>query len=184
MRFFRQNLTVMLLLFVAVGCGVTEVVDVNKNGDPILIRSPQPDLDDLVTLHKRYKVRTVLNLRGQNVDESWYQQEKIGVKQIGARWVHLAVNSGRRPSSEIVHEFFRLIEEPGNWPILLHCQGGVHRTGFMTAIYRMQYQGWTAEAAIAEMDKNYFNWGTKDRSAVKDYLRQYKRKPGRSLKLK
>ncbi|MDF1661059.1 MAG: dual specificity protein phosphatase family protein [Planctomycetota bacterium] len=173
-----------LSLFLAAGCGVTEVVDREPNGDPIIIRSPQPNSDDLKTLHQRFGVRTVLNLRGQKPGRSWYEDEKDGVERIGAKWVHMAVDSARRPSSEMVREFFQLVEEPANWPILLHCQGGIHRSGLMTALYRMQYQGWTAEDAIAEMDDRYFEWGIRDRSALKEYLRQYKRDPNRALRPK
>lgn len=171
-------------LFLAAGCGVTEVVDRQENGDPIIIRSPQPDQDDLETLHQRFGVRTVLNLRGQKPGSWWYEDEREGVERIGAKWVHMAVDSARRPSSEMVKEFFELVEEPANWPILLHCQGGIHRSGLMTALYRMQYQGWSAEDAIAEMDDRYFEWGIRDRSALKVYLRQYKRDPKRSLRPK
>jgi protein tyrosine/serine phosphatase len=165
-------------------CGVTEVVDRQEDGDPILIRSPQPDSRDLKALHSRFGVRTVLNLRGKKPGDSWFENERDGVEEIGARWIHLAVSGVRKPSHEMVQEFFSLVEEPSNWPILLHCQGGIHRTGLMTALYRMQYQGWTAAAAIAEMDRNYFNWGTTDRSAVKTYLRRFRRDPRRSLKLR
>lgn len=179
-RRFRNHLLCLGFVLTA-GCGVTEVVDRQENGDPIIIRSPQPDKDDLETLHKRFGVRTVLNLRGQKPGKSWYEDERKGVERIGAKWVHLAVDSARRPSSEMVKEFFQLVEEPANWPILLHCQGGIHRSGLMTALYRMQYQGWSAEDAIAEMDDRYFEWGVRDRSALKEYLRQYKRDPNRKL---
>lgn len=177
----RALLLSLSLLTILAGCGVTEVVDRQPNGDPIIIRSPQPDEDDLESLHQRFGVKTVLNLRGEKPGDSWFEEERKGVDKIGAKWVHMAVNSAKRPSSEMVKDFFRLVEEPANWPILLHCQGGIHRSGLMTALYRMQYQGWSAEDAIAEMDEHYFEWGIKDRSAVKAYLRQYKRDPKRVL---
>jgi len=36
--------------------------------------------------------------------------------------------------------------------ILFHCSCGCHRTGRLAAYYRMKYQGWSAQAAIEEMN--------------------------------
>jgi len=38
----------------------------------------------------------------------------------------------------------------------VHCVGGRHRTGVMTAAYRMTHEGWTAEQAFAEMKQYRF----------------------------
>jgi protein tyrosine/serine phosphatase len=45
---------------------------------------------------------------------------------------------------------------PANAPVYVHCQGGRHRTGVMTAIYRMTDDGWTPERAFAEMKQYKF----------------------------
>lgn len=42
-----------------------------------------------------------------------------------------------------------LLERPELWPILLHCDGGRHRTGMVSAALRRE-QGWSLEAALAE----------------------------------
>ena len=36
-------------------------------------------------------------------------------------------------------------------PVLVHCLHGSDRTGTIVAMYRIVEQGWTREAAIAEM---------------------------------
>ena len=38
----------------------------------------------------------------------------------------------------------------------MHCVGGRHRTGVMTASYRMTNAGWTAEQAFNEMKQYKF----------------------------
>lgn len=48
--------------------------------------------------------------------------------------------------------FFNMIEYGrGKGGVYFHCLHGVDRTGFMAAAYRVLVQGWTKEAAIAEM---------------------------------
>jgi len=38
----------------------------------------------------------------------------------------------------------------------VHCVGGKHRTGVMTAAYRMTNDGWTSEQAFREMKQYKF----------------------------
>ena len=45
----------------------------------------------------------------------------------------------------------------------VHCAGGRHRTGAMTAVFRMDMQGWDADQAYGEMKDYdfYTRWGHK-----------------------
>lgn len=47
--------------------------------------------------------------------------------------------------------FFKLLDEPANHPVLLHCQGGRHRTGTLSAIYRLEYDRWPVDRVLKEM---------------------------------
>ena len=44
-----------------------------------------------------------------------------------------------------------IVNDPASGPVFVHCVGGRHRTGVMTASYRMTHEGWTAERAFSEM---------------------------------
>jgi tyrosine-protein phosphatase SIW14 len=59
-----------------------------------------------------------------------------------------------------------------NQPVFVHCAGGRHRTGAMTAVYRMTMQGWDIERAYSEMKDYdfYTRWGHK---AMKQYVFDY-----------
>ena len=46
-----------------------------------------------------------------------------------------------------------------NQPVYVHCKGGRHRTGGMTAIYRIAHDGWTADQAFKEMQEYDFDNG-------------------------
>jgi protein tyrosine/serine phosphatase len=41
----------------------------------------------------------------------------------------------------------------------VHCKGGRHRTGALTAIYRITHDGWTADQAYKEMKEYEFEHG-------------------------
>jgi protein tyrosine/serine phosphatase len=51
----------------------------------------------------------------------------------------------------------KLLENPDNCPVFVHCKLGSDRVGYMAAAYRMIVQGWTADDAIHEMFDFHFN---------------------------
>jgi len=64
--------------------------------------------------------------------------------------------------------FLRIKQAQG--PVLLHCQHGADRTGLITALYRIVYQGWSKSRALDEMLHGGFGyhaiWGN-----IPDYVR-------------
>ena len=51
------------------------------------------------------------------------------------------------------------LNDPNNWPVYVHCKGGRHRTGALTAVYRITHDNWTADKAWEEMKEFEFNHG-------------------------
>jgi protein tyrosine/serine phosphatase len=45
----------------------------------------------------------------------------------------------------------KLVGDPANYPIFVHCERGEDRTGLVIGLYRVLNQGWTPQAAWAEM---------------------------------
>ena len=158
-----------------------EVIARASDGRAILIRMPQPTPADLKRLHEEEAIKTVLNLRGDDSGREWFEEERAAVAAIDARWVHLRISGRKTPRPEDVEFLLDLMEDQSAWPIVAHCIGGVHRTGWTVALYRIQYQGWAPERAIAEMEEHWFDWTTSDRSAIKSFLRAYRPDPTRKL---
>ena len=52
----------------------------------------------------------------------------------------------------------RLLSDESQGPFLVHCQHGADRTGLVVAMYRIVFQGWTKEDAIAEMVDGGFGY--------------------------
>jgi protein tyrosine/serine phosphatase len=53
--------------------------------------------------------------------------------------------------AETVNKVLAVMLEPSNYPLMIHCNKGKHRTGCMTACFR-KVTGWTLEACIAEYE--------------------------------
>ncbi len=109
---------------------------------PTLYRGAQPTAEGMRAL-EAMGVKTVLSLRAFNDDESLLPQTKLAHPRIRFNTWH--------PEDEDVVRFLRIVTDPANAPVFVHCQHGSDRTGTMIAIYRVAVQGWDREEAIREM---------------------------------
>ena len=48
------------------------------------------------------------------------------------------------------------MNDPTQQPVYVHCAGGRHRTGVMTAVYRISHDGWTADEAFRGNEASKF----------------------------
>jgi protein tyrosine/serine phosphatase len=58
-----------------------------------------------------------------------------------------------------------------NYPVLIHCKAGLHRTGVLVALYRMEYDGWSAQRAMDELKECGF--GETKATRANEYIKQY-----------
>lgn len=163
---------IILLLLLTAGCGPTAIVDRMPNGNPILIRSPQPSANDIEELRHKYKLKTVVNLRGERL-EDWYLEESLACAENAITLINIRASGRHPPSDEEIQEFLQLVRDPSNYPILVHCQGGIHRTGAYIALYRLMIQKWEPQRVLQELEENYFDWTVEDREAIKDWIRNF-----------
>jgi len=115
-------------------------------------RGAQPEGQDYSDLAK-VGVKTVINLIGDHPDPG----EKNMVAKAGMKYFAIPMTTHESPTAEKLSEFLRIVNDSANQPVYVHCIGGKHRTGVMTAIYRMTHDQWTADQAFAEMKK--YNYG-------------------------
>lgn len=82
--------------------------------------------------------------------------EEANAKAAGINFVRIPMTTHEVPSPKVIAQFLQLVNDPANQPVYVHCIGGKHRTGVMTAIYRMTVDGWNAAKALAEMKQYKF----------------------------
>jgi protein tyrosine phosphatase (PTP) superfamily phosphohydrolase (DUF442 family) len=113
-------------------------------------RGSQPDAAQFRDL-KRLGVKTVIDLREDKLAEAsdW-------AKAAGLQYINIPLTTKRAATEDQSSYFLKLVNDPANWPIYVHCKGGRHRTGEMTALYRITRDGWTAVQAYEEMKQYDF----------------------------
>jgi len=92
----------------------------------------------------------VVNLRSLHSDRD--EIARAGLSPDAFWTVHIPMKAWHAEDEDIVR-FLRVVTDPANAPVFVHCQHGSDRTGVAVAAYRIVVQGWTKEEAIAEMTK-------------------------------
>ncbi len=127
----------------------------------ILYRSAQMPLSGLKQVIHDYGIRTVVTLRDShdpglmppdlNEEKYCIDQEINYLRLPPLGWEDPSNPRGPAPVEPNVRKFLRLMRDERNYPVLVHCFAGIHRTGAFTALYRMEFERWTHAEALAEM---------------------------------
>jgi tyrosine-protein phosphatase SIW14 len=116
-------------------------------------RGAQPEGRDYADL-AALGVKTVINLTSDDAEPN----EQSLTERAGMSYVQIPMTGHVPPTAAQLAEFFRIVDDPAKQPVYVHCVGGRHRTGVMTAVYRMTEQQWTADQAFKEMKRYKFGF--------------------------
>ncbi|MDY3553766.1 tyrosine-protein phosphatase [Gemmata sp. JC717] len=119
----------------------------------------------------RYGIKTVVNLQHEEPDpllpDHWLGKGQVRESelcaQLGVRY-RLLTPDILPPGNQLdweppaVKQWRDLLDDESNYPVLLHCKAGLHRTGRLTAIYRMEYRGWSPGEALRELRANGYGY--------------------------
>jgi uncharacterized protein (TIGR01244 family) len=114
-------------------------------------RGEQPEDGDYAALAE-LGIRTVIDLRADGGDN----HEAQLVEAAGMTFRQIPMATRLAPTLEQIAQFMTIVTNPAHQPVYVHCAGGKHRTGVMTAVYRMEHDGWTADQAYQEMKRYKF----------------------------
>jgi hypothetical protein len=133
---------------------------------------------------RRLNLRTIINLQDEypdpDVNRSFFDRDNVKEKalcgELGIQYIHIAPDllppgGAYPPRPRAIDQFLAVMDQPTTYPVLFHCRAGLHRTGVMTAIYRMEYQGWTTRDAFRELKFNGF--GESTCTSANEYVAQY-----------
>jgi tyrosine-protein phosphatase SIW14 len=113
-------------------------------------RGAQPQGNDYEDL-AAFGIRTIIDLT-----KDGDLAEASIVEDLGMKFYRIPMTTRQTPSDAEIARFLKIVGDPANPPVYVHCQGGRHRTGVMTAVYRMTNDGWNADRAFAEMKQYKF----------------------------
>jgi protein tyrosine/serine phosphatase len=95
-------------------------------------------------------VTTIVNLTNE---KDGVAEERMLAERHGMRYVNIPMTTRKAPTDDQIATFMSIVDNPDGGAVYVHCVGGRHRTGVMTAIYRMTKDGLTGEQAFKEMKR-------------------------------
>jgi protein tyrosine/serine phosphatase len=117
-------------------------------------RSGQLDKDGFSSAIETHHIRTILNLRGPEADQKWYQGELDAAREHGTQHYDVGISAYRIVPAGKLDEIIAILRSAPR-PILVHCKSGADRTGLVSALYRYAIQGQSSESAAQELSLLY-----------------------------
>ena len=101
----------------------------------------------------KYGIKTVIDLRMGSVRDPLNPalnveifEEKKAVEKINDVQ-YINIPSDQIPNKKNLDQFFKVLDQEGSYPVLIHCHHGTGRAVLYSALYRIQYEGMTNEEA-------------------------------------
>jgi protein tyrosine phosphatase (PTP) superfamily phosphohydrolase (DUF442 family) len=98
-------------------------------------------------------IKTVIDLRDPGVQDALNpaNQEEIDAEAAAIARLngvqHINIPSRQVPTATTLTRFFTVLDNKDNYPVLIHCHHGTGRAEIYSALYRIEYEGWSDEAA-------------------------------------
>jgi protein tyrosine/serine phosphatase len=116
--------------------------------DEDVYRSLQPDRKGFEEVWNM-GIKTIINLRSNHSDASL-------IEGLGLNLVEIPMKASSFTEDTVIAALRAIRSSPK--PVLVHCQHGADRTGVILAMYRIVFQGWAKEEALAELTEGGFGY--------------------------
>ncbi len=136
-------------------------IPVNNFGEVVenrIYRSALPSHKALVKAQEVHKIKQVLDLRV--LTESEFYARRRMVEGLGLKYINIPMDEYHEIPQELVRKAVDIIAaSTEDNRILVHCKGGIHRTGLAILAYRIWHMFYTWDDAYKEAKKYHFYKG-------------------------
>lgn len=184
----KKKFGLIVIISIAIGIGkYVYDMHINHNFETItegkVYKSgviPPDEIEDYVN---EYKIKSIVDLRfpgtGDEVNNPEIPAELTAEKEAIAKikGVNYFNNgSDQVPKPHNLDTFFKIMDDPKNYPVLIHCYHGVGRAEMYSAIYRIEYENMDRDEARTNT-RFLTKWSSFDLGKPKgDFLHNYQRR--------
>ncbi len=137
--------------------------------------------DEIADYVKKYHIKSIVDLRfpgtGDEVNNPEIPSELTAEKNAVAKIPGVNYyndGSDQVPKQENLDKFFKIMDNQANYPVLIHCFHGIGRAQIYSAIYRIEYEGWSNEDARHKAAFPFMFSSFDDGTPKGEYLKVYK----------
>jgi undecaprenyl-diphosphatase len=99
-------------------------------------RSAKLDRDRLEYYVKKYNIKSIVNLIGEDRRKPWYQQELQVSAEHNIRHYDISLSATDEPTEEDARKLVEIFRTAPR-PVLIHCKGGSDRSGLAAAMWKV-----------------------------------------------
>ncbi|HEX9948914.1 MAG TPA: dual specificity protein phosphatase family protein [Thermodesulfobacteriota bacterium] len=129
---------VLLMLLPAGYFGV--YMPVQGNFHPITpgeaYRSAKLDREKLEHYIKKYNIKSIVNLIGEDPRKRWYQEELRFSAEHNIKHYDITLSATEEPTAEDARKLVEIFQHAPR-PVLIHCKGGSDRSGLAAAMWKV-----------------------------------------------
>lgn len=183
----KKKLIIAVISIVIIGAGkYVYDMHINHNFETItdgkVYKSGVIPPNEIADYVKKYKIKSIIDLRfpgtGDDVNNPEIPEELLQEKEAIAKikGVNYFNNgSGQVPEQKNLDLFFKIMDDPSNYPVLIHCYHGVGRAELFSAVYRIEYENMDRDEARTST-RMITKWSSFDLGTPKgDYLHSYRK---------
>jgi protein tyrosine phosphatase (PTP) superfamily phosphohydrolase (DUF442 family) len=145
--------------------------------------------DEIAGYVRKYHIKSIVDLRMPGTDDLTLNPEKIGEIQAEKNAVakieginYFSNPSEQVPNKENIKTFTRIMDNSDNYPVLIHCYHGTGRAEMYSALYLIEYEKFTNEAARQGV-RTLLKFSSFDDGTPKgEYLKAYKSRKESGIK--
>lgn len=178
---------IILVVVIAAFFGGKYYYDMNINHnfetitDGKVYKSGMIPPDEIESYVKKYHIKSIVDLRfpgttdlknNPEIPVELTAEREAVAKLKGVNYFNNG--SDQVPKQENLDLFFKIMDNKENYPVLIHCYHGIGRAEMYSAIYRIEYENFTNEAARKGV-RTLIKYSSFDDGTPKgEYLKAYK----------
>ena len=179
----KVGFLVLAVIFVLVGKYIYDM-NINHNFETItegkVYKSGVIPPNEIESYVKKYHIKSIVDLRfpgtGDDINNPEIPSELTAEKDAVAKIkgvTYFNNGSDQVPAQKNLDVFFKIMDNPNNYPVLIHCYHGVGRAEMYSALFRIEYEGWDKDKARTST-RFLTKWSSFDLGKEKgDFLHNY-----------
>lgn len=192
----KKKIGLLVLLIVVAGAGkYVYDMHINHNFETItegkVYKSGVIPPDEIEEYVKKYNIKSIVDLRFPGTGDlennpevpAELIAEKEAVEKIpGVKYFNNG--SDQVPQQHNLDAYFKIMDNPENYPVLVHCYHGVGRAEMYSALYRIEYENMDKDEARTST-RFLTKWSSFDLGKPKgDYLHTYETRKEKAAEAK
>jgi protein tyrosine phosphatase (PTP) superfamily phosphohydrolase (DUF442 family) len=135
-------------------------------------RAAQPTPTFLADVQRKHGIRSIVNLRDENIGEPWYDAEVKATGDLHITLVNAGLWSNVPPKPNEMQQLVKAIKEAEE-PILIHCANGNDRSGLAAGVYLLLRTDTPLGKAQSQLSLRYGHLSFTKAACLQGVLRSY-----------